>query len=165
MTVLIIGYPESGKSEIAENMAMELSAPDERIYLATMIPYGVEGRERVERHRAMRSGKGFVTMEAPYDVYAAVMETGDAAGRTLLLECVSNLVANEMFERRSAPEAAVEKIAEDVAKLSSLVRDLIIVSNHYEITDDFDDETRLYSKTLDAVNERLRDIADKVITL
>lgn len=165
MTVLIIGYPDSGKSKIAEDMAMELSAPGERIYLATMIPYGDEGRERVERHRAMRAGKGFVTMEVPYDVYAAVMETGDAAGRTLLLECVSNLVANEMFERRTAPEAAVDKITEDVEKLSSLARDLIIVSNHYEISDVFDEETRLYSKTLDAVNEKLKDIADSVITL
>lgn len=166
MTVLIIGYPESGKSKIAEDMAMELSAPGERIYLATMIPYGDEGRKRVERHRAMRSGKGFATMEVPYDVYAAVMEMGDAAGsRTVLLECVSNLVANEMFERRSAPEAVVDKITEDVTKLSSLARDLIIVSNHYEISDGFDEETRLYSKTLDAVNEKLKDIADRVITL
>ncbi len=165
MTVLVIGYPHSGKSEIAENMAMEMSAPGECIYLATMIPYGDEGRERVKRHRSMRAGKGFVTMEVPYDAYAAIRETGNAAGRTVLLECLSNLLANEMFERRSTTEAAADKITEDVTRLRDLVRDLVIVSNHYEISDEFDEETRLYAKTLDEVNERIKAISDKVITI
>ena len=59
-TVLIIGYPDSGKSAIAEKMVTEMSDPDCRLYVATMIPYGQEGRDRVEKHRRMRAGKGFI---------------------------------------------------------------------------------------------------------
>ena len=72
MTVLIIGYPESGKSELAENMVMEMAAPGDRVYLATMIPYGDEGASRVEKHRKMREGKGFETIEAPFDIASTV---------------------------------------------------------------------------------------------
>ena len=68
MTVLIIGHPDSGKSELAERMVTEISAPGERIYLATMIPYGEDGAARVEKHRKMREGKGFTTIEAPFDI-------------------------------------------------------------------------------------------------
>ena len=44
MNVLIIGYPDSGKSKLAEDMVLEMSAPGERVYIATMIPFGEEGR-------------------------------------------------------------------------------------------------------------------------
>lgn len=59
MTTLIIGYPDSGKSAMAERMVTEMSEPGERVYLATMIPFGQEGRDRIARHRKLREGKGF----------------------------------------------------------------------------------------------------------
>ena len=68
MTILIIGFPNSGKSALAEQMAMEMSEAENRIYLATMIPFGNDGKERVKRHRSMRAGKGFLTVEAPFDI-------------------------------------------------------------------------------------------------
>ena len=36
-----------------------------RFYVACMEVYGEEGRRKVERHRALRAGKGFVTLERP----------------------------------------------------------------------------------------------------
>ena len=165
MTVLIIGYPESGKSELAENMVMEMASPGERVYLATMIPCGDEGAARVERHRKMREGKGFETIEAPFDVASAIEEKGDCADRTVLLECLSNLAANELFERHESADAAADKIVSDIARLKELVRDLVIVSNHYEIKEDFDEETVMYVKTLDALNDRIGAVADKVIRI
>lgn len=165
MTVLIIGYPESGKSELAENMVMEMASPGERIYLATMIPCGDEGASRIARHRKMREGKGFETIEAPFDVASAMEEKGGCADRTVLLECLSNLAANELFERHESADAAADKIVSDIAGLKELVRDLVIVSNHYEIKEDFDEETVMYAKTLDAVNGRVSAIADKVIRI
>ena len=62
MVALIIGGSGSGKSEFAENMALNLSKQN-LIYLATMIPYGREGTERVEKHKKMRRNKGFKTIE------------------------------------------------------------------------------------------------------
>ena len=43
MTVLIIGTPDSGKSEKAEEIALSLSQGKKKYYIATMIPYGEAG--------------------------------------------------------------------------------------------------------------------------
>ena len=170
MTALIIGYPDSGKSAIAEKMVTEMSDPDERIYVATMIPYGQEGRDRIEKHRKMRSGKGFRTIEAPYDICSAVAELrGEETVRledsTVLLECVSNLVANELFERHADRDEMVERLYTDIRHIAEQVRNLVIVSNHFEIEDGFDEETRMYAETLDVLNEKLSKFADNTIRL
>ena len=170
MTALIIGYPDSGKSAIAEKMVTEMSDPDERIYLATMIPYGQEGRNRIERHRKMRAGKGFRTIEAPYDICDAVAalrddETIRLEDSTVLLECVSNLVANELFERHADRDEMVERLYADIRHIAEQVRNLVIVSNHFAIEEGFDEETRMYAETLDVLNEKLSKFADNTIRL
>ncbi len=76
--ILVVGGPNSGKSLRAEELAVEMSAEDKRIYLAAMIPYGEEGAARVKRHRELRKGKGFVTVERAKDVGALA----DKADRT-----------------------------------------------------------------------------------
>lgn len=167
---LIIGYPDSGKSAMAEKMVTEISDPDERIYIATMIPYGDEGRERVERHRRLRAGKGFRTIESPYDICDAIAGlskdgTVQLQDMTVLLECVSNLVANELFVRHTEPAEAIDRLYRDIRHLSEQVRNLVIVSNHYEIEESFDEETRMYSATLDELNDRLSKFADNTIRL
>ena len=203
MMILIIGYPGSGKSELAESMVTEMSAPGERIYLATMIPCGADGRDRVARHRKMREGRGFITIEAPFDVSASLgaffasdrtgrltdkvssSEPAEAGGSekadpselsaaenektpvsyTVLLECLSNLTANEMFERHTDEALLADRIEKDISRLSEKVRDLVIVSNHFEITDDFDEDTVRYAEIMDTVNDRISTIADRTIRL
>ena len=66
-----------------------------RYYIATMEVFGEEGRKKVERHKKLRQGKGFITIESPKDV-GRVEKTGNNK-LAVLLECVSNLTANEMF--------------------------------------------------------------------
>lgn len=165
MKALIIGHPDSGKSAVAEDMVLGISAPGERIYLATMIPYGDEGTERVRRHREMRAGKGFETIEAPFDAAEALTDVKDPENRTVLLECLSNLAANELFERNNAPDAVIHKLTDDIIMLAEKVKNLIIVSNHFEITPDFDKETVLYANTLDSINLALSDVCDEVIRI
>jgi adenosyl cobinamide kinase/adenosyl cobinamide phosphate guanylyltransferase len=169
-TVLIIGYPDSGKSALAEKMVAEMSDPDQRIYIATMIPYGSEGRERIEKHRRMRAGKGFITIEAPYDIGNALKNVGEARNfniedMTVLLECISNLAANELFERHADPDEMIERICEDVRQIAGKARNLIIVSNHFEMEESFDDETRRYAEALDKLNEKISLLADNTIRL
>ena len=93
MMHLITGGSGSGKSAYAE--AQVLAAGEgRRIYIATMIPRGEEGRQRVSRHRLLRAEKQFETIECYTSLQALTLpENG-----TVLLECMSNLVANEMFE-------------------------------------------------------------------
>ena len=63
MFALIFGGSGSGKSEYAEKLSCELAQKNEKYYIATMIPYGEEGKKRVERHKKLREGKDFYTIE------------------------------------------------------------------------------------------------------
>ena len=67
MITLVTGGCGSGKSEYAERRVLELGA-GYRIYLATMQCFDEESEKRVQRHRKMRAGKGFVTVERPLDL-------------------------------------------------------------------------------------------------
>ncbi len=171
MITLIIGYPDSGKSKLAEDMVTEVSAADERVYIATMIPFGEEGTERVKKHRNMRAGKGFLTIEAPFDVSEAFDKAvldhtvSDPGSKTVLLECISNLVANEMFERHTDPDLLPDRIREDMLELSRKTKNLFIVSNHFEKDSSFDAETLAYAEEMDRVNAALSKDANSVIQI
>ena len=45
MFALIFGGSGSGKSEYAEKLSCELAQKNEKYYIATMIPYGEEGKK------------------------------------------------------------------------------------------------------------------------
>lgn len=163
---LVIGYPDSGKSVLAENIVTKSGSDNSgRYYVATMIPYGEEGKLRIKKHRNMRAGKGFTTIEQPFDVYKAIDRIEQPAESDVLLECVSNLAANELFERHTCADEVVRKITGDIRKFSKQLRSIVIVSNHYEIEEGFDEETICYARTLDRINDKLWDLADEVIEL
>ena len=65
--ILITGGSGSGKSEYAESLFSEIKNT-EKYYIATMKPFGKEAKERIQKHRRMRSGKGFITLEYPTDI-------------------------------------------------------------------------------------------------
>ena len=73
-------------------------------------PYGKETEQKILRHRQMRNGKGFETLECFTDLKKLVQtEPGfraDAAeeGICVLLECMSNLTANELYLDTGAKE-------------------------------------------------------------
>ena len=92
MFTLVIGGAASGKSEYAESRVTDL--PGRRIYLATMRPWDQECRNRIDRHRRLRLGKGFETLERYTDLAGAEIP----AGANVLLECMSNLTANELYD-------------------------------------------------------------------
>ena len=62
MMILVTGGSGSGKSAFAEDCVLALGEK-KRIYIATMFPFDEESKKRVARHRNMRSGKGFETVE------------------------------------------------------------------------------------------------------
>ena len=61
MMVLVTGGAASGKSAFAERVALSLPAP--HAYVATMRHGDAETEARIDRHRQMRAGKGFETVE------------------------------------------------------------------------------------------------------
>ena len=91
---LITGGARSGKSAYAQQLAEAGPAP--RAYVATCPPIDDEMRERIERHRRDREGRGWDTLEEPLDL-VGVLE-GAAEYNTLLVECLTLWVNNLMHE-------------------------------------------------------------------
>lgn len=152
MLVLITGGSGSGKSEFAEKTAAEFGG--EMLYIATMKPYDEECVKRIERHREMRAGKGFGTVEC-YGSLADINEKAD----TILLECVSNLMANVMFSENSSD--AFEEITSGILGLNC--KNLVVVTN--EVSSDgieYDSDTKKYIELIGKINAFLGERADMV---
>lgn len=168
MMVLVTGGSGSGKSAYAEEYISALSEGCKKYYIATMQAFDKEGRDRIERHRKMRSGKGFCTIEQPLNVEKAFQKSEDSPGneKTAILECVSNLTANEMFagERRVSCPEVTEKIVRGVERLKKELKHIVIVTNNvFEDGIVYDEATTEYLKAMGSINERLAEIADRVV--
>ncbi len=158
MLHLITGGSGSGKSRYAEQQILDLG-PAERIYIATMHPYDKESFARIDRHRAMRAEKQFETVEC----YTGLKNLKLSGGPNVLLECMSNLTANEMFEPGAAGEETVREILEGIRILRQQAANLVIVTN--EIFSDgikYDSETVRYQQFLGQINQALAMQADRV---
>lgn len=161
MIIVIQGGSGSGKSAYAEERALSLGGP--LYYLATMKIYDEEGKRKAERHRRLRAGKGFQTIEQPVKIEEAA-ELIDQ-GSTVLLECMSNLTANEMFaeeERRDGQEAAAA-ILRGIEAAAGKAEHLIIVSdNVFEDGIAYDKSTMEYMRALGYVNAYMAELAEEV---
>ena len=56
MIVVVYGGSGSGKSKFAEGLLEKTEG--EKIYMATMLPYGEDGKKRIEKHLKQRENKG-----------------------------------------------------------------------------------------------------------
>ncbi|MDR1185172.1 MAG: bifunctional adenosylcobinamide kinase/adenosylcobinamide-phosphate guanylyltransferase [Coriobacteriales bacterium] len=162
MRVLVTGGSACGKSTFAESLAAQLPQP--RYYLATMRPLDDELLAKIARHREMRRTKGFESLE--HDVDVANVRIAEKA--TVLLECLCNLTANELFDATGAiDEAAYGRILDDIASLEKRCANLIVVTNDIGsgTTGAYDDSTRFYVETLGKLNAVLASRFDRVYEL
>ena len=142
--IYIYGAIASGKSAYAEDYVCRLGK--ERVYLALMQVYGEEGRKRVKKHRKMREGKKFRTVECQRP-------------RTGMVKS-SEIVANTMFQKDGIMTdrlLAVEKIQSEIFMLASECKELVIVGN-----DIFDDE-KSYSKEVEEDIVAMEELHDWLI--
>ena len=167
MLHIVYGGSASGKSSYAESFAMSLQGEGRLLYIATMYPYkwntteiDPETMQRIERHRAMRADKGFDTFECYRHVEHIVAKRQDV----LLLECMSNLLANEMYlepdsnagsDMAETMSPVSNKIVQALIDLSTRVQELVIVTN--DVFSDggsltYDESTREYVKNLAEIN-------------
>lgn len=159
---MITGGSGSGKSTFAESLLTK-SLAKEKYYLATMQVYGDEGRSKVERHRKLRGGKGFITVEQPFDIEDALSSIASTES-AVLVECMSNLVANEMFKEAGIVERqeVVNKVISEMKKLAAGVKELIIVTNNvFEDGITYEMSTKEYIKALGTINVELADMSDE----
>lgn len=161
MMVLVTGASSSGKSAWAEKRLLDFRS-NKRVYVATMIPWDEECVRRIEKHRAMRAEKGFVTLERPVDLRQISIGHESA----VLLECLSNLAANEIYREDLAkcetdPEA---RILEGLLALARRAENLVVVTN--EVFSDgmeYPEETKRYMEILGSLNRRAAEMADEVV--
>ncbi len=157
MMTLISGGAASGKSEYAEALALRSPARP-LVYLATMEIWDEEDRRRRERHRLLRQGKGFLTVEASRHLETVTVPPES----TVLLECMSNLCVNECFGAEGFG-GAEDRIRQGVEHLSQSCRELIVVTN--ELFSDgrvYDEASERYKQVLARLNRTLAAQADRV---
>ncbi len=158
MFFLVTGGSASGKSEYAESL---LAAEDEgdRYYIATMQPWDEECIERIGRHRLMRQGKDFKTIE----VYGRLNGLDLPAGSSAILEDLSNLLSNIFFDERYREEDISAMITDDILNLMNSIKTFIIVTNEvFSDISDHDADTLRYRCLLGKLNCILADLADNV---
>ena len=150
MLILVSGGSASGKSEFAEGL-VTASGLETRAYLATMQVWDAESEGRVERHRRMRAGKGFATVECPVNLAGAVLP-----------EDLSNLTANEFFGPQGR-EGAFDRVLSGVERAAEQAALLVVVTNElFSDGMDYDPETLAYLDVLARLNRAVARRADRV---
>jgi adenosylcobinamide kinase/adenosylcobinamide-phosphate guanylyltransferase len=170
MLVVITGGSGSGKSVYAENYSVSFGT-NMLYYIATMMPYDTECLERIKRHQFQRKEKGFTTLECYKDLKEVTLEPNS----TVLLECMSNLLANVMFSEeniisgdtensyKSDKNHSCDYIMDGIEHLISNSKNLIVVTN--EVFSDNGSEykeTMEYIQVLGKINQKLAQKADMV---
>ena len=184
MNVMFYGGSASGKSEEAEKYALELDGRSGNlIYLATMNPQaGGDSLERIQKHRKMREGRGFFTIESQSskagdfigDILNQVREFSDSKKsrkNTILIEDSGNLIARIIFSGEEIrKEDFYMTILEDFFKeLYLYSENLLLVSNDIfleEIQDCKGKEDlwlKTYCSILGKLNRKLAADFDQVI--
>ena len=175
MMELVTGGSGSGKSAYAESvicgkhrLLCETTENAPLYYIADMIPYGRETEKKIKAHRKMRAGKGFVTLEWYVDLPGKLSapDSPELKGSCVLLECVSNLTANEMYEPGGAQNTGgdtPESVIKGVRMLKDQCAHLVVVTNDVfreSVTDS--EEMTAYKGNLGMINRALAEMADQV---
>ena len=173
MITLVCGTQNSGKSDKAEALLTAAEA-GHKYYIATMKVFDEAGVERVTKHRRKREGKGFITMEIPYRVDRALDDIPEPENSALLIECISNLAGNEMYDDAeralhsgatdSEIEALADEVLEDIKLLALRSREVIAVANIFpEDDDNYDAGTKIYVRLNNLLTDKIRQMADRVV--
>ena len=158
MKIIIAGGAACGKSAHAERILCKHTPGGPRLYMATMQPVGDAGQARIARHRKLRAGKGFETAEQ-YIGLAHFTAAKHYDG--ILLECITNLLANELFSPEGARQNAVSAILEGINRLEKQCSTLVIVTGEiFSDGETYPPETMQYIKMLGDINRALFDAAD-----
>lgn len=156
MLIFISGSSGSGKSHYAEQRLIALSGNNaQRVYLAASEIYDDEMKARVRRHRLMRSGKGFITIEKTHNI-AQIMINPQSC---ILLEDLANLTANELFAHNNSGD----KIFADLMNIHKRCRHLVIVSCEiFSDVNNYDAMTEHYVRELARLHVKIAGAADEV---
>ncbi|MBR0093084.1 MAG: bifunctional adenosylcobinamide kinase/adenosylcobinamide-phosphate guanylyltransferase [Lachnospiraceae bacterium] len=165
MKMYITGGAKCGKSTLAQDTAIALSARDgvPRYYIATMQPADAEDESRIRRHIADRDGLDFLTIEQPRHLSALCETDSFQPEAVYLVDSVTALLANEMFGKEGTDKHAGDRVAEDLLRFAAGVRHAVFVSDGiYSDAALYDDLTLCYREALARIDRALASHCDTV---
>lgn len=157
MITLVTGGTKCGKSGYAEKVLEGFSGP--KYYIATMNPVGEDADEIIARHREARRNKSFITLECPRDIDKLDLPIGCG----VLLECIGNLCANEMYVGENILRPS-DKIVSSLRTLAESASEFVIVTN--EVGSDgnnYSPDIMSFVSEIAVINSRIAEFADNVV--
>jgi adenosyl cobinamide kinase/adenosyl cobinamide phosphate guanylyltransferase len=156
--VLVLGGARSGKSAMAERLAVE--SRDPVIFIATGEARDEEMEARIRRHRDDRPHT-WQTVEAPVDLLAAIASS--ARGDFLVVDCLTLWVSN-LLEKEMDP-GDINVVAAAVAKELSRRRG-VVVSNEVGLgIVPANELARVFRDTLGSVNALFAVAAERAVLM
>ena len=160
MSTFISGGCKNGKSFYAQRIAKNSGTP--LYYIATMIPHDTEDDARILRHQQERDGWGFETLECGTDILSC-LDKADPNG-SFLLDSVTALLSNEMFQPDGFHPEVVDKIASELCEFVRRAPNTVLVSDFiYSDAAIYDEWTEAYRCGLAAIDRALAKACDRVI--
>lgn len=160
MSTFISGGCKNGKSYYAQRIASESGFP--LYYIATMIPHDSEDDARILRHQQERDGWGFETLECGTDILSC-LDRADPKG-SFLLDSVTALLSNEMFQPDGFHPEAPKKLARELCEFVRRAPNIVLVSDYiYSDAALYDEWTEAYRRGLAFIDRALASVCDRVI--
>ena len=156
--LLVTGGQRSGKSNFAQNRALELS--DNPVYLATSRIWDDEFRQRVLRHQANRGPEWTNIEEEKY------LSRHDLSGRVIVIDCVTLWCTNFFFDNNSAVDVSLQQVKNEFDAFVRQDAYFIFVTNELGLGGISADETqRRFTDLQGWVNQYIASMADEVVLM
>ncbi len=162
MLIFVSGGVRSGKSSVAENLAIQCLSPRGRLlYVACGQRTDKEMDKRIFYHhqRRLQSGYQWITVEQFLDIGTVPVKQND----TILIDCVTTLLAGEFFREDKPSYKAKERIVEGIIDLAQKAGTVVVVSNELSHEIPFPGLTADYMKTLGLIHQQLVEKSDTAI--
>lgn len=165
MTLFLSGGAKSGKSSLAQELAVKLAGDGKRYYVATLIPSGKEDQERIRLHLEDRDGMGFETVECFCDAMDCLAIAD--ADATFLVDSVTSLLQNALFpveKGYTMDLTGAQRCGESLLRFADCVRNAVFVSdNIYCDASFYSETTESYRRCLASIDRQLAARCDAVI--
>jgi adenosylcobinamide kinase/adenosylcobinamide-phosphate guanylyltransferase len=121
MIIFITGGARSGKSKLAQEMALSLSSKP--VYVATAKHWGGDFEDRIQRHQNDRSG-AWTNFETEKEVSALPLQN-----RVVVIDCVTLWLTNFFVEYKNDIDKSLAAFKNEIDSLYAIDATLLIVSN------------------------------------
>ncbi len=158
MLYYITGGERSGKSNYAQNLALELSSTP--FYLATSRIWDENHRKRIERHIADRDQR-WTVIEEEKELSKVIKD-----GSVMVIDCVTLWLTNYFVDTKNDIEKSLALAKEEFTKLLKREATIIIISNEIGMGVHATTEVgRKFTELQGWMNQHIAKHADKVILM